>query len=61
MNINKVLVADAVDQACVGLLKNNSIDVDCKYKLNKEQLIQEVQVGNLQNKYGTCFSTSHFK
>ncbi|KAF2903549.1 hypothetical protein ILUMI_02622 [Ignelater luminosus] len=43
MNINKVLVADAVDQACVDLLKNNLIDVDCKYKLSKEQLIQEIQ------------------
>ncbi|KAK4880347.1 hypothetical protein RN001_008493 [Aquatica leii] len=42
MEINKVLVADAVDQACVDLLKENKIDVDCKFKLTKEQLIKEI-------------------
>ncbi|KAJ8951100.1 hypothetical protein NQ318_003798 [Aromia moschata] len=42
MDIKKVLVADAVDASCVQLLKNNGIDVDCKYKLPKEQLIAEI-------------------
>lgn len=42
MEIKRVLVADAVDQACVDLLTQNAINVDCKYKLSKEQLIQEI-------------------
>lgn len=44
MDINKVLVADAVDKACVDLLKEHNIEVDCKYKLPKQQLIEEIQV-----------------
>ncbi|KAK9753296.1 D-isomer specific 2-hydroxyacid dehydrogenase, NAD binding domain [Popillia japonica] len=43
MDIKKVLVADAVDKACVDLLKENNIEVDCKYKLPKQQLIEEIQ------------------
>ncbi|KRT79323.1 hypothetical protein AMK59_8452, partial [Oryctes borbonicus] len=42
MDIRKVLVADAVDKACVDLLKENDIEVDCKYKLPKQQLIEEI-------------------
>nr|CAI5851637.1 unnamed protein product [Callosobruchus analis] len=42
MDITKVLVADAVDPSCVDLLKKFSIQVDCKYKLPKEQLIAEI-------------------
>jgi len=42
MDISKVLVADAVDQACVDLLKKNGIQVDCKYKLPKEELVKIV-------------------
>lgn len=44
MDIKKVLVADAVDVACVDLLKKYGIQVDCKYKLTKEQLIDEIKV-----------------
>lgn len=44
MNIKKVLVADAVDAACVDLLKKHSIEVDCKIKLPKDQLIIEIAV-----------------
>ncbi|CAG9769033.1 unnamed protein product [Ceutorhynchus assimilis] len=43
MDIKKVLVADAVDNACIELLKKYSIEVDCKYKLSKEQLVQEIK------------------
>ncbi|CAH1963452.1 unnamed protein product [Acanthoscelides obtectus] len=42
MDIKKVLVADAVDASCVDLLKKFNIQVDCKYKLPKEQLIAEI-------------------
>ncbi|XP_065163775.1 D-3-phosphoglycerate dehydrogenase [Atheta coriaria] len=41
--ITKVLVADAVDQSCVDLLVKNGIQVDCKYKLPKEELIKQIQ------------------
>ncbi|KAF7283361.1 hypothetical protein GWI33_000869 [Rhynchophorus ferrugineus] len=43
MDIKRVLVADAVDAACTELLKKNSIEVDCKYKLPKAQLIAEIK------------------
>lgn len=43
VNIRSVLVSDAVDPLCVDLLKNHGINVVCKYKLSKEQLIQELQ------------------
>lgn len=43
MDIKRVLVADAVDPACTELLKKYSIQVDCKYKLSKEQLIAEIK------------------
>ncbi|XP_066262118.1 D-3-phosphoglycerate dehydrogenase [Euwallacea similis] len=42
MDIKKVLVADAVDKACVDLLKQFDIEVDCKFKLSKEKLIEEI-------------------
>lgn len=44
MDIKKVLVSDAVDAACVDLLKQHSVQVDCKFKLPKEQLITEIKV-----------------
>lgn len=46
MDIKKVLVADAVDSACTDLLKKHGIQVDCKYKLPKDQLIKEIPVCN---------------
>ncbi|CAG9858819.1 unnamed protein product [Phyllotreta striolata] len=42
MDIKKVFVADAVDSACVELLKKFSIQVTCKYKLPKDQLKAEI-------------------
>jgi D-3-phosphoglycerate dehydrogenase / 2-oxoglutarate reductase len=44
INIEKVLVCDAVDQSCVDLLKFNGISVDYKLKLPKEVLIEEAKV-----------------
>lgn len=44
MDVKKVLVSDAVDASCVDLLKKHSIQVDCKYKLPKDQLIAEIPV-----------------
>lgn len=44
MEINTVLVADAVDNACIDILKKYSVKVDCKYKLPKDELIQIIKV-----------------
>lgn len=44
MDIKKVLVADAVDSACVDILKQHGILVDCKYKLQKAELIEIIKV-----------------
>ncbi|KAK9874547.1 hypothetical protein WA026_005386 [Henosepilachna vigintioctopunctata] len=43
MDIKRVLVADAVDAACVDLLENNGVQVDCKYKQTKEELIKNIK------------------
>uniref|UniRef100_A0A1B6DGC0 D-3-phosphoglycerate dehydrogenase n=1 Tax=Clastoptera arizonana TaxID=38151 RepID=A0A1B6DGC0_9HEMI len=43
VQIQNVLISDAVDQSCVDLLKAHNINVTCKYKLPKEQLIQEIK------------------
>ncbi|KAL3282795.1 hypothetical protein HHI36_005961 [Cryptolaemus montrouzieri] len=43
MDIQRVLVADAVDAACVDLLTKNNFKVDCKYKQSEEELIKNIQ------------------
>ncbi|KAK6621878.1 hypothetical protein RUM44_001685 [Polyplax serrata] len=43
VNIRSVLVSDAVDPLCVDLLKGHGIDVVCKFKLPKDELIRELQ------------------
>lgn len=43
VNIEKVLVCDAVDKACIELLESNGISVDTKQKLSKEELCKEVK------------------
>uniref|UniRef100_A0A7G3ADS8 Putative d-3-phosphoglycerate dehydrogenase n=1 Tax=Lutzomyia longipalpis TaxID=7200 RepID=A0A7G3ADS8_LUTLO len=43
VDIKKVLVCDAVDEACVNLLKENGIEVTYKLKLPKEELCREVK------------------
>lgn len=47
IDIQSVLVCDAVDPSCVELLKSNGINVDYKLKLAKEVLIKEAKVRNL--------------
>ncbi|XP_075213430.1 hydroxypyruvate reductase [Lycorma delicatula] len=43
LHLNRVLISDAVDDACVTLLRDNGVTVDCKYKLPKDQLLQEIK------------------
>lgn len=44
IDIQSVLVCDAVDLSCIELLKSNGISVDFKLKLPKEVLIEEAKV-----------------
>lgn len=44
IDIQNVLVCDAVDPSCVELLKSNGISVDYKLKLPKEALVEEAKV-----------------
>lgn len=50
MDIKTVLVADAVDEACIKLLEQHSIQVECKYKLPATKLIEEIKVGSRQTR-----------
>lgn len=50
IDIKSVLVCDAVDEACVELLKYNEIKVDYKLKLPKDQLVEEARVKLLKTK-----------
>jgi len=43
VDIEKVLVCDAVDESCISLLKQNNILVDYKLKLSESELVKEVQ------------------
>lgn len=43
VSIRNVLISDAVDSACVELLQSHGINVTCKYKMPKEQLLQEIK------------------
>lgn len=49
--LKKILVSDAVDNTCVDLLRKYGLEVTCRYKMTKEELIQEIQVSyvNLYN------------
>lgn len=47
IDIQNVLVCDAVDQSCVELLKLNGISVDYKLKLPKDILVEEAKVKSL--------------
>lgn len=44
IDIQSVLVCDAVDPSCVELLKSNGISVDYKLKLPREELVREAKV-----------------
>lgn len=44
IELKKVLVADAVHENCIQLLKQHQIHVDCKYKLPLDKLIDEIKV-----------------
>jgi len=43
IDIQKVLVCDAVDPSCVELLKSNGISVDYKLKLPRDELVREAK------------------
>ncbi|KAJ9583313.1 hypothetical protein L9F63_022330, partial [Diploptera punctata] len=43
VTLRNVLISDAVDSTCVDLLQRHGINVTCKYKMTKEQLLQEIK------------------
>jgi D-3-phosphoglycerate dehydrogenase len=47
--LRNVLISDAVDPACVELLQSHGINVTFKYKLPKDQLLQEIKVSPVNN------------
>lgn len=51
MDIKSVLVCDAVDEACVNLLKEFDISVTYKLKMTEAELCAEVKVHGTILKY----------
>lgn len=47
VNFRSVLISDPVDESCGALLAEHGIPVTTKYKLPKDDLIKELQVGGL--------------
>jgi D-3-phosphoglycerate dehydrogenase len=45
VNFRSVFVSDPVDASCAALLTEHGIPVTTKYKLSKDELINELQVG----------------
>jgi len=43
VSLRNVLISDAVDPSCVELLQSHGINVTCKQKLPKDQLLQEIK------------------
>ncbi|XP_012261202.2 D-3-phosphoglycerate dehydrogenase [Athalia rosae] len=43
IDLRSVLISDAVDDACVQLLTSHGVPVTTKYKMSKEELIQEIK------------------
>lgn len=43
VTLRNVLISDSVDSSCVELLQRHGINVTCKYKMTKEQLLQEIK------------------
>jgi len=44
VNFRSVLISDPVDESCGALLAEHGIPVTTKYKLAKDELINELQV-----------------
>lgn len=42
--LRSVLISDAVDDACVALLTSHGVPVTKKYKMSKDELLQEIKV-----------------
>lgn len=47
VNLRSILISDPVDESCGALLSEHGIPVTTKYKLPKDELINELQVGAL--------------
>lgn len=58
VSIRNVLISDAVDPSCVDLLKANNINVTCKYKLPKADLIADIAVSFTIPVFIRCLQTT---
>lgn len=47
VNFRSVFISDPVDESCAALLTEYGIPVTTRYKLPKDELINELQVGGL--------------
>lgn len=47
LNIKKVLISDEIDEKCVKILRDNSIEAVKNTKLSKEELLVEIPVSIL--------------
>lgn len=54
VSLRNVLISDAVDPSCVELLQRHGINVTCKNKLSKDQLLQEIKVSPFDNLQPLC-------
>jgi len=54
VSLRNVLISDAVDPSCVELLQSHGINVTCKQKLPKDQLLQEIKVSPLDTLRPLC-------
>lgn len=50
IKLRSVFISDPVDSSCADLLTSHGVPVTTKYKLSKEDLIQELQVLFICNK-----------
>lgn len=51
INLKSVLISDPVDESCGALLASYGVPVTTKYRLSKDELIQEIQVLIIDIKY----------
>lgn len=59
--IKKVLISDACDSTCAALLEKNGIEVQSKYKLPKDALIEELKVKNEFRIYVVSYPQNNYE
>lgn len=60
VNIEKVLISDPVDESCAALLAAHGVSVTVKYKLSKDELINELKVKLKPNRISYYYTNFNF-